>query len=117
MTPRRDRGDRRRWSGEGFRAVKFGWGPMGLSEASDIAHVVAARKGIGTDCELMVDAGLCWDTATAIHRARQFEEYNLGSAGRAAAPEQCQGLRQAQRRRRCESRPARKSATSRSFNS
>jgi L-alanine-DL-glutamate epimerase-like enolase superfamily enzyme len=62
---------------QGFRAVKFGWGPMGQSEASDIAHVRAARQGIGTDAELMVDAGLCWDTATAIRRARQFEPFNL----------------------------------------
>jgi L-rhamnonate dehydratase len=62
---------------QGFRAVKFGWGPMGQSEASDIAHVKAARQGLGPDAELMVDAGLCWDTATAIRRARQFEPYNL----------------------------------------
>src|SRR3954470_7984242 len=51
---------------QGYQAVKFGWGPMGVSEASDIAHVRAARKGLGPDVELMVDAGLCWDTATAI---------------------------------------------------
>src|SRR5205809_7860323 len=25
----------------------------------------------------MVDAGLCWDTATAIRRAKQFESFNL----------------------------------------
>lgn len=62
---------------QGFRAVKFGWGPMGQSEASDIAHVKAARTGLGPDAELMVDAGLCWDTATAIRRARQFEPFNL----------------------------------------
>jgi L-rhamnonate dehydratase len=62
---------------QGFRAVKFGWGPMGQSEASDIAHVKAARQGLGPDAELMVDAGLCWDTATAIRRARQFEPFNL----------------------------------------
>src|SRR5438309_4524998 len=48
---------------------------MGLSEESDIAHVRAARQGIGKDCELMIDAGLCWDTATAIRRAQQFEEF------------------------------------------
>src|SRR6185436_16128491 len=30
----------------GYRAVKFGWGPMGQSEASDIAHVKAARQGV-----------------------------------------------------------------------
>src|SRR3954463_13265116 len=62
---------------QGYRAVKFGWGPMGQGEASDIAHVKAARRGLGADIELMVDAGLCWDTATAIRRARQFEEFNL----------------------------------------
>jgi L-alanine-DL-glutamate epimerase-like enolase superfamily enzyme len=62
---------------QGFRAVKFGWGPMGQSEASDLAHVRAARQGVGPDMELMVDAGLCWDTATAIRRARQFEPFNL----------------------------------------
>lgn len=62
---------------QGYRAVKFGWGPMGQSEASDLAHVRAARNGLGDHVELMVDAGLCWDTATAIRRARQFEQYNL----------------------------------------
>src|SRR5204863_8416153 len=67
----------KRWVGEGFRAVKFGWGPMGQSETSDIAHVRAARKGLGADAELMIDAGLCWDTATAIRRSKQFEEFNL----------------------------------------
>jgi L-alanine-DL-glutamate epimerase-like enolase superfamily enzyme len=65
----------RRLAGQGYRAVKFGWGPMGESEAGDIAHVRAARMGLGSDVELMIDAGLCWDTATAIRRARQFEEF------------------------------------------
>ena len=62
---------------QGYRAVKFGWGPMGQSESSDIAHVRAAREGVGPDVELMIDAGLCWDTATAIRRAQQFEPFNL----------------------------------------
>jgi L-alanine-DL-glutamate epimerase-like enolase superfamily enzyme len=50
---------------------------MGQSEASDLAHVRAARQGVGPDVELMVDAGLCWDTATAIRRAGQFEPFGL----------------------------------------
>src|SRR6266849_5833987 len=62
---------------QGYRAVKFGWGPMGQSEESDLAHVGAARRGLGKDVEFMVDAGLCWDTATAIRRAKQFEPFNL----------------------------------------
>lgn len=73
-TPKETEEIGKRWSGAGFRAVKFGWGPMGQSEASDIAHVRAARQGVGT-AELMIDAGLCWDTATAIRRSKQFEEF------------------------------------------
>jgi L-alanine-DL-glutamate epimerase-like enolase superfamily enzyme len=62
-------------SEQGYHAVKFGWGPMGESEESDLAHVRAARQGVGKDVELMIDAGLCWDTATAIRRAKQFEQF------------------------------------------
>jgi L-rhamnonate dehydratase len=76
---------------KGYKAVKFGWGPMGLSEQSDIAHVRAARKGVGTEVELMVDAGLCWDTATAIRRARQFEEFNLTWLEEPLHPDNVQG--------------------------
>jgi L-alanine-DL-glutamate epimerase-like enolase superfamily enzyme len=66
-----------RLADQGYTAVKFGWGPMGQSEAGDIALVQAARKGLGSNIELMVDAGLCWDTATAIRRAKQFERFDL----------------------------------------
>src|SRR6266436_5282757 len=77
--------------GQGFRAVKFGWGPMGQSEESDLAHVKAARRGIGDGIELMVDAGLCWDTATAIRRAQQFEQFNLTWLEEPLHPDNIQG--------------------------
>jgi L-alanine-DL-glutamate epimerase-like enolase superfamily enzyme len=76
---------------QGFRAVKFGWGPMGQSEESDLAQVRAARRGLGNDAELMVDAGLCWDTATAIRRARQLEEFNLTWLEEPLHPDNLQG--------------------------
>lgn len=76
---------------QAYRACKFGWGPMGQSEASDIAHVRAARAGIGPDAELMVDAGLCWDTATAIRRARQFAPFNLTWLEEPLHPDNVQG--------------------------
>ncbi|MFO0876653.1 MAG: mandelate racemase/muconate lactonizing enzyme family protein [Gemmataceae bacterium] len=76
---------------QGYRAVKFGWGPMGQSEASDIAHVRAAREGLGNDVELMVDAGLCWDTATAIRRAQQFESFNLAWLEEPLHPDNIEG--------------------------
>lgn len=65
----------RRWTDAGFTAVKFGWGPLGRSEASDLAHVRAARRGVGDGNEFMIDAGLAYDTATAIRRAHQFAEF------------------------------------------
>ena len=76
---------------QGYKAVKFGWGPMGQSEESDIAHVRAARKGLGANVELMVDAGLCWDTATAIRRAKQFEPFNLTWLEEPLHPDNLQG--------------------------
>jgi len=76
---------------QGFRAVKFGWGPMGESEAGDLAQVRAARRGLGDGVELMVDAGLCWDTATAIRRARQFEPFQLTWLEEPLHPDNLQG--------------------------
>src|SRR5262249_8224731 len=81
----------RRLAQQGYRAGKFGGGPMGQSEASDLAHVRAARQGIGPDVELMVDAGLCWDTATALRRARQFEPFNLTWLEEPLHPDNLQG--------------------------
>jgi L-alanine-DL-glutamate epimerase-like enolase superfamily enzyme len=81
----------RQLADQGFRAVKFGWGPMGQSEESDLAHVRGARQGIGPDIELMVDAGLCWDTATALRRAKQFEPFQLNWLEEPLHPDNLQG--------------------------
>jgi L-alanine-DL-glutamate epimerase-like enolase superfamily enzyme len=43
---------------QNFRAVKFGWGPIGRSDLkTDIEHFSAAREGLGRDSLLMVDVG------------------------------------------------------------
>ena len=43
---------------QNFRAVKFGWGPIGRSDLkSDMDHFSAAREGLGKNCMLMVDVG------------------------------------------------------------
>ncbi len=47
----------REMRGRGFRAAKFGWAPFGDSLAGDIAHLDAAREGLGSDGILLVDAG------------------------------------------------------------
>ena len=70
----------------GYRAAKFGWGPMGRAgEAEDVALVRAAREGLGSDGpggrepRLMVDAGVAWgeDAETAYARAVAFAPYRL----------------------------------------
>src|SRR5438067_3994628 len=61
----------------GLTAVKFGWGPFGKDEAVDLAHVEAARRAVGADRDLMVDAGQCWDAATALERAQRLEPYGI----------------------------------------
>ncbi len=65
----------RRLVDQGFTGVKFGWGPLGRDEATDVALVREARRGLGEGVELMIDAGICYDSSTAIRRAAQFAEY------------------------------------------
>jgi L-alanine-DL-glutamate epimerase-like enolase superfamily enzyme len=60
----------------GFRAVKFGWGPFGHGSADlDADHLAAAREGIGADGTLLVDAGQIWgeDVAAAAERLPALE--------------------------------------------
>lgn len=74
-TPDETRERGMRFVDRGFTAVKFGWAPLGQDETNDIALVREARRGVGDSADLMIDAGLCYDTKTAIQRARQFEEF------------------------------------------
>ena len=65
----------RRWVAQGYTAVKFGWEPMGTSEAVDIDLVKGAREGLG-DAALLIDAGCVYDARTALRRAEAFIEFN-----------------------------------------
>lgn len=65
----------RRWREAGYRAVKFGWEPMGQNEALDIDLVHGARRGLGDDGTLCIDAGCVWDARTALRRAHSFAEF------------------------------------------
>ena len=67
----------KRWIDHGFKAVKFGWTPMGQNEKIDLELVKGARLGIGDENDLFIDAGCCWDTKTAKMRARQFEQFRI----------------------------------------
>ena len=67
-----------RWLQAGYQAVKFGWEPMGRSEALDIELVRGARAGVGDEATLFIDAGCVWDARTALSRAHVFAAFNVG---------------------------------------
>jgi L-alanine-DL-glutamate epimerase-like enolase superfamily enzyme len=61
---------------EGFRAAKFGWGPIGRGTAEEDAdHFAAAREGLGPDGILLVDVGQIFleDVARAAERLPALE--------------------------------------------
>ena len=66
-----------RWWDAGYRAIKFGWEPMGQSESLDRELVKGARAGF-RDGTLLVDAGCVWDARTALNRAHSFQQENIG---------------------------------------
>jgi len=81
-----------RWCGAGYRAVKFGWEPMGQSECVDIELVRGAREGIG-DSALFIDAGCVWDARTALKRAERFQEYGVEWLEEPLRPDDVTGYR------------------------
>lgn len=83
----------RRWVEAGYRAVKFGWEPMGTSESVDIDLVRGAREGVGSNATLLIDAGCVWDARTALRRAYSFADYNIGWLEEPLRPEDVQGYR------------------------
>ena len=69
------RGRAERHIAEGYRAVKFGWGPIGPDLTTDVALVRAAREAIGADAALLIDAGAAWTVREAIRRVEAFREF------------------------------------------
>lgn len=65
-----------RYISQGFTAVKFGWGPMGRSLAGDVKLVETARRAIGDEADLLIDAGCVFQARDAIQRAQAFEAYH-----------------------------------------
>ncbi|MEX0711320.1 MAG: mandelate racemase/muconate lactonizing enzyme family protein [Pirellulales bacterium] len=80
----------RRWVEAGYRAVKFGWEPMGQSEAVDIDLVRGAREGLG-DAMLLIDAGCVWDARTALARAHAFAQFKPGWLEEPLRPDDVEG--------------------------
>lgn len=82
-----------RFRSEGYHAVKFGWEPMGQNEALDRDLVRGARKGLGDDGIVLIDAGCVWDARTALERAKAFEQYKIGWLEEPLNPDDYEGYR------------------------
>lgn len=80
-----------RWREAGYHALKFGWEPMGQSEALDLELVKAARDGFGGEGTLLIDAGCVWDARTALQRAHRFAEHTIGWLEEPLSPDDIDG--------------------------
>jgi L-alanine-DL-glutamate epimerase-like enolase superfamily enzyme len=81
----------------GFRAVKLGWRPFGRRDRKiDEVLVRTARKTVGDDVDLLVDAGGSeefWphDFNWAKETAKMLADYNIGWFEEALAPDDLEG--------------------------
>ena len=83
---------------KGFSAVKMRVvGRDGFSIENTMRRIAAARRGIGPDIELMVDAHGSLDVSTAIRLARQMEEYNIAWFEEPISPDDHAGLAEVRR--------------------
>ena len=86
------------YAARGFSAVKMRVvGRDGFSVENTIRRVSAARRGIGDDVELMIDAHGSLDVSTAIRLARQLEEYDLAWFEEPISPDDHPGLAEVRR--------------------
>jgi L-alanine-DL-glutamate epimerase-like enolase superfamily enzyme len=85
----------KRYLGEGFTAVKFGWGVFGKNPKLDLKLVEAARKELGDDHDLMIDTGWFVERTPkqAIQLARDLEQFQPYFLEEMLHPEDYDGYR------------------------
>jgi L-rhamnonate dehydratase len=86
----------KQYLGEGFTAVKFGWGVFGQDRNRDLKLVAAARAALGDDNDLLVDTGWFVERTPkqAIQLARSLEEFRPFFLEEMLHPEDYDGYRE-----------------------
>ncbi len=81
--------------GEGFTAVKFGWGGFGADPRLDVRLVEAAREELGTQRDLLVDTGWFVERTAkeAIQVVRSIEQFEPFLVEELLHPEDYDGYR------------------------
>ena len=86
------------YASKGFSAVKMRVvGRDGFSIENTLRRVAAARQGIGSSVELMLDAHGSLDVSTAIRLARQLEEFDIAWFEEPISPDDHPGLAEVRR--------------------
>jgi len=83
---------------QGYRAMKFGWGPIGQDRDFNEELVKEIRRAVGDDIDVMIDAGQVWDTKTALRMAAMYEDYGIAWLEEPVAPDNITGYRELSRR-------------------
>ncbi|MGI8989937.1 MAG: mandelate racemase/muconate lactonizing enzyme family protein [Bryobacteraceae bacterium] len=94
-TPRDMREAVKQYVGEGFTAVKFGWGVFGKDRNLDVQLVEAAREELGTHRDLLVDTGWFRERTAkeAIQVVRSLEPFHPFLIEELLHPEDYEGYR------------------------
>lgn len=80
-------------AGQGYRAIKFGWGPIGQDLAFNEELIKKIRAAAGDSVDIMIDAGQVWDTKTALRMAAMYEQYGITWLEEPVAPDNISGYR------------------------
>ncbi len=83
----------RRYVGEGFTAVKLGYGPLGKDVRRDVALAAAAKEAAGREAEVMIDIGHGYSLKQAMQAAREFEDIGIFWMEEPLPPEDVEGYR------------------------
>jgi L-alanine-DL-glutamate epimerase-like enolase superfamily enzyme len=83
-----------RFAREGYKAMKFGWGPIGRDPKLDEELVKCIRSVLGGDIKLMIDAGLAWDLKGAMRMAEIYVKYDVFWLEEPLRPDDLAGYRE-----------------------
>ncbi|SDX62536.1 mandelate racemase/muconate lactonizing enzyme family protein [Paenibacillus sp. CF384] len=86
------------FASEGYKAMKFGWGPIGRDPKFDEQQIRAIRETVGEDIDVMIDGGLAWDLKGALRMAEVYEKYGVFWLEEPLHPEDLIGYQELSRR-------------------
>lgn len=79
---------------QGYKSMKFGWGPIGRDAKLDEELIKAIRSAVGDELDVMIDAGMAWNLKSALKMAAVYEKYNVFWLEEPLHPENLQGYRE-----------------------